>query len=191
MKHRALVLLVLIMLLVAACGGPKAAPTTPPACPEIPAATFQKNADDGIAAGAVIVYERSGGTDCVDDVWSIFPDGRIAGASGSKQASATVTAEEGLCMLKDIETSLLQVVSTSITAPECFTYHITVKSADQVLSVARWTAARIRRQISGRSMPGSRRTFPHFSTGWYYSEGEGKMSQREWFAVSSGSWRLS
>lgn len=138
MKHRTLVLFVLIIFLLAACGGSKAAPTTPPACPEIPAATFQKNADDGIAAGAVIVYERSGGTDCVDDVWSIFPDGRIAGVSGSKQASATVTAEEVSAMLKDIEAlGFFKLVSTKHTAcRECFTYHITVKSADQVLSVA-------------------------------------------------------
>jgi len=138
MKHRALVLLVLITLLLAACGGPKAAPTARPACAEIPAATFQKTADDGIAAGAVIVYERSGGNDCVDDVWSIFPDGRITGVSGSKQASATVTAEEVSAMLKDIAAlGFFKLVSTKHTAcRECFTYHITVKDGDKVLTVA-------------------------------------------------------
>ena len=132
------VVLVVLLLALAACGGPKATPTPTSACAEIPAATFQKNADDGVAAGAVIVYERSGGNDCVDDVWSIYPDGRIAGVSGSKQASATVTAEEVSAMLKDIDAQgFFKLVSTKHTAcRECFTYHITVKDGDRVLTVA-------------------------------------------------------
>ncbi len=138
MRVRALVLFGVIVFLLAACGGSKAAPTARPPCAEIPAATFQKNADDGIAAGAVIVYERSGGNDCVDDVWSIFPDGRIAGVSGSKQASASVTADEVSAMLRDIEAlGFFKLVSTKHTAcRECFTYHITVKGSDRVLTVA-------------------------------------------------------
>jgi hypothetical protein len=138
MKYRAFSLFVLIMLLLAACGGSSATPTARPACPEIPAATFQKNADDGMAAGAVVVYERTGGNDCVDDVWRIYPDGRIEGVSGSKQASATLTAEEVSAMLADIDAQgFFKLPSTKHTAcAECFTYHITVKRADQVKTVA-------------------------------------------------------
>jgi hypothetical protein len=138
MQYRAIIVLALVMLLLAACGGSKATPTAPPACPEIPAATFQKNADDGVAAGAVIVYERSGGNDCVDDVWRIYPDGRIEGTSGSKQATATVTAEEVSAMLKDIDAQgFFKLPSTKHTAcRECFTYHITIKHNDQVKTVA-------------------------------------------------------
>jgi hypothetical protein len=128
----------MLFLVLAACGGPQATPTVQSQCVEIPTATFQKNADDGIEAGAVIVYERSGGNACVDDVWSIYPDGRIVGVSGSKQASATVTAEEVSAMLKDIDAQgFFKLVSTKHTAcRECFTYHITVKSGDQVKTVA-------------------------------------------------------
>lgn len=138
MKHYVFGVVVLAMLVLAACGGQSATPTARPACAEIPAATFQKNADDGIAAGAVIVYERSGGNDCVDDVWTIYPDGRIAGVSGSKQASTTVTAEEVAAMLKDIDAQgFFKLVSTKHTAcRECFTYHITIKDGDRLLTVA-------------------------------------------------------
>lgn len=138
MKYRAFSLFVLIMLSLSACGGQSTAPTALPACPEIPAATFQKNADDGVAAGAVIVYERSGGNDCLDDVWSIYPDGRIVGVSGSKQATASVTAEEVSAMLADIDAQgFFKLPSTKHTAcRECFTYHITVKQGDQVKTVA-------------------------------------------------------
>jgi hypothetical protein len=133
-----LVVPVMLLLVLAACGGAKATPTAPPACAEIPAATFQKNADDGVAAGAMIVYERSGGMDCVDDVWSIYPDGRIVGVSGSKQATGTMTAQEASAMLADIEAlGFFKLPSTKHTAcRECFTYHITVKSGDQVKTVA-------------------------------------------------------
>ena len=69
-RHRSvLVVPVMLLLALAACGGPKATPTASTECAAIPAATFQKNADDGVAAGAMIVYERSGGTNCVDEVW--------------------------------------------------------------------------------------------------------------------------
>jgi hypothetical protein len=138
MKPYVLGVVVLVMLILAACGGQAATPTARPACAEIPAATFQKNADDGVAAGAVIVYERSGGNDCVDDVWSIYPDGRIVGVSGSKQATGTMTAQEASAMLADIQAlGFFKLPSTKHTAcRECFTYHITVKSGDQVKTVA-------------------------------------------------------
>ena len=129
---------VMILLALAACGGPKATPTAPPECAEIPAATFQKNADDGVAAGAVIVYERSGGTNCVDEVWQIYPDGRIIGNNGRAQATGSMTAEEASAMLADIQAlGFFKLPSTKHTAcRECFTYHITVKSGDQVKTVA-------------------------------------------------------
>jgi hypothetical protein len=128
----------MLLLVLVACGGPKATPTPQPECAEIPAATFQKNADDGVAAGAMIVYERSGGTDCVNEVWQIYPDGRIIGNNGRAQATGTVTAGEASAMLADVTAQgFFKLPSTTHTAcRECFTYHITVKSNDQVKTVA-------------------------------------------------------
>jgi hypothetical protein len=129
---------VMLLLALAACGGPKATQTAAPECAEIPAATFQKHADDGVAAGAMLVYERSGGVDCVDEVWQIYPDGRIVGDNGRAQASASKTAAEASTMLADIEAlGFFKLPSTKHTAcRECFTYHITAKSGDQVKTVA-------------------------------------------------------
>jgi predicted small lipoprotein YifL len=138
-RHKSIfVVLVMLLLALAACGGPKATSTVPPACAEIPAATFQKNADDGVAAGAMIVYERSGGTDCVDEVWQIYPDGRIIGNNGRAQATRTITAQEASAMLADVVAQgFFKLPSTKHTAcRECYTYHITVKSNDQVNTVA-------------------------------------------------------
>ncbi len=138
MVLRALGQVVLVPLLLAACAGPAAAPTPRPDCAEIPAATFAKNASAGLAAGAVIVYERSGGSDCVDEVWQIYPDGRIVGANGRTQAKATLAPGEVSTMLADIAgQGLFKLASTKHTAcKECFTYHITAKYNGQTTTVA-------------------------------------------------------
>jgi ribose/xylose/arabinose/galactoside ABC-type transport system permease subunit len=44
--------------------------------------------------GAVIAYERNGGADCIDEVYGIFPDGRIVGDNGTQQVEKQVTPEE-------------------------------------------------------------------------------------------------
>ena len=44
--------------------------------------------------GAVIAYERNGGTVCIDEVYGIFPDGRIVGDNGTQHVEKQVTPGE-------------------------------------------------------------------------------------------------
>ena len=44
-----------------------------------------------IDGGAVIVYERNGGLRCVDELYAIYPDGRITADNGEQQLTKQVT----------------------------------------------------------------------------------------------------
>jgi hypothetical protein len=44
--------------------------------------------------GAVITYERNGGRNCIDELYAVYPDGRIIGDNGVKQIEKRVTPEE-------------------------------------------------------------------------------------------------
>ena len=41
--------------------------------------------------GAVIVYERNGGANCIDELYGIYPDGRIVGDNGVQKIEKQVT----------------------------------------------------------------------------------------------------
>ncbi len=47
-----------------------------------------------VQAGAVVVYQRTAGPDCVDELYVIYPDGRITGSTGDVQVEKQVTPEE-------------------------------------------------------------------------------------------------
>lgn len=44
--------------------------------------------------GAVIAFERNGGADCIDELFAIYPDGRIVGDNGTDQIEKKVDPEE-------------------------------------------------------------------------------------------------
>jgi hypothetical protein len=125
-------LFILVSLLLAACASSAPAPTAQPAC--TPAAARPNAAQEGVAAGAAIVYERTGEGACVDEVWNIYPDGRIVGDKATK----TVTAAEISTLLTDIDgMGFFKLPTTKHTAcRECFTYIITVNYNGQVKTVS-------------------------------------------------------
>jgi simple sugar transport system permease protein len=45
-------------------------------------------------SGAVIAYERNGGTNCIDELYGVFPDGRIVGDNGTQQIEKQVTSQD-------------------------------------------------------------------------------------------------
>jgi hypothetical protein len=47
-----------------------------------------------IESGAVIAYERNGGANCIDELFGIYPDGRIVGDNGAQQIEKQVTPEQ-------------------------------------------------------------------------------------------------
>jgi hypothetical protein len=94
-------------------------------------------AEEGVADGAVVVYERIGGTECIDEVWNIYPDGRIVGENGRTKVEDEISAEEVSALLAFIdEEGFFDLWNTEHTAcRNCFTYYITVSSNDQVLTI--------------------------------------------------------
>ncbi len=45
-------------------------------------------------AGAVIAYERNGGLNCVDELYAIYPDGRVTGDNGTQKIEKQVTSAD-------------------------------------------------------------------------------------------------
>jgi len=54
------------------------------------------------ADGAVVVYERNGGPKCIDELYAIYPDGRIVGDDGAGTTEKQVTPEEVNTLLSGI-----------------------------------------------------------------------------------------
>jgi hypothetical protein len=54
----------------------------------------QDQAASLIKDGAVIVFERNGGRNCVDELYGVYPDGRIVGDNGVQQVEKRVTPED-------------------------------------------------------------------------------------------------
>jgi ribose/xylose/arabinose/galactoside ABC-type transport system permease subunit len=58
--------------------------------------------EDLVSDGAVIVYERNGGPDCIDELYAVYPDGRITGDN-------TVTTIEKQVTPVDVEQLLTRI----------------------------------------------------------------------------------
>jgi len=71
---------------------PAATSTEATGCEQIPFRTDE--ASELIAEGAVIAYHRLAGPDCVDEMYAIYPDGKVVGDNGENQLEAQVTSSE-------------------------------------------------------------------------------------------------
>jgi ribose/xylose/arabinose/galactoside ABC-type transport system permease subunit len=80
--------------------------------------------------GAVVVYERNGGPHCIDEVYAIYPDGRIVGDDGTntieKQVS-TADVENLLAGIHDYDWFTDEMYDTWHTpCGQCYGYYLTV-----------------------------------------------------------------
>jgi ribose/xylose/arabinose/galactoside ABC-type transport system permease subunit len=89
--------------------------------------------------GAVIVYERNGGSHCVDELYAIYPDGRVTGDDGNGTIEKQLSAEQVTELLTEIDGLgwfTANMYSTSHTpCGQCFTYFTTVSYNAQVKTV--------------------------------------------------------
>jgi hypothetical protein len=74
---------------------------TPAASPQVEDSTQcvvtpfrEAEATELVQGGAVIVYHRTAGPDCVDELFAIYPDGRITGTNGVNDVEVTVSPAE-------------------------------------------------------------------------------------------------
>ncbi|MBN1145761.1 MAG: sugar ABC transporter permease YjfF [Anaerolineales bacterium] len=87
-------------------------------------------------AGAVITYERNGGPRCIDELYAIYPDGRIVGNDGVNEIEKQITLEELDKLLAGISARgwfTDEMYDTWHTpCGQCFEYHITISYQGQV-----------------------------------------------------------
>jgi hypothetical protein len=88
-----------------------------------------------VGDGAVIVLERNGGSACIDELFAVYPDGRIAGDDGTRTAEGQVTPATVTQLVANLEALgwfTDRLYSTSHTpCRECFTYFTSVTSGDR------------------------------------------------------------
>jgi ribose/xylose/arabinose/galactoside ABC-type transport system permease subunit len=105
-------------------GGGTAGPTGAAGC--VLKAPRQDQAATLAQGGAAIVYERNGGAACVDELYAIYPDGRITADNGAQTVDKQATAEDVTALLTSIETLgwfTDDMYSTSHTpCGQCYTY---------------------------------------------------------------------
>jgi simple sugar transport system permease protein len=90
--------IVLVVLVISGAQSPAdglATDTPPPteiACQSQP--MRPEEAASLLQAGAILAYERNGGPDCIDELYVIYPDGRIVGDNGSQTIEKQMTPAE-------------------------------------------------------------------------------------------------
>jgi galactofuranose transport system permease protein len=63
----------------------------------------QDAAADLVKGGAVLVYERNGGSTCVDELYAMYPDGRITADNLTQKVERKATPDEVAKLLADID----------------------------------------------------------------------------------------
>ena len=90
-------------------------------------------------AGAVIAYERNGGGSCIDELYGIYPDGRITGDNGAQKVNGQMTLAEVdklLASISDLGWFTDNMYTTSHTpCGQCFTYFTSVTYKGQSKTV--------------------------------------------------------
>jgi len=95
----------------------------------------QDQAEDLLRGGAIIAYERNGGSNCIDELYGIYPDGRIVGDNGTEKIDKQVTSTDVDKLLSDIANKgwfTEEMYSTSHTpCGQCFTYYLSISYQGQ------------------------------------------------------------
>jgi len=81
---------------------------------------------DLVKGGAVLVYERNGGTKCIDELYAIYPDGRVTGDNGTQKIGAQFNAadvDKLLSQISDMGWFTDNMYSTHhVPCGACYTY---------------------------------------------------------------------
>jgi simple sugar transport system permease protein len=79
-----------------------------------------------VQGGAVLVYERNGGTKCIDELYAIYPDGRVTGDNGTQKVEAQFTSadvDKLLSQISDMGWFTDNMYSTHhVPCGACYTY---------------------------------------------------------------------
>ena len=89
--------------------------------------------------GAVIVYHRTAGPQCVDELFAIYPDGRITGSDGVKKVEKQIAPEEVeqllIAISVDHQWFTNEIYSTYLNpCRQCFAHYIDISYNGQAKS---------------------------------------------------------
>lgn len=84
-----------------------------------------------ISGGAVVVYERNGGPQCIEELYGIYPDGRIVGDDGVQTIDKVIPADDVSRLLGAIADRgwFTDTMYDTWHTPcgQCYAYHLTVR----------------------------------------------------------------
>jgi len=137
----AVVLAILAFTIIPQLSGDGSAANTP--TPKTASCELKPFRQDQAAAlvqdGAVIAYERNGGPKCIDEIYAIYPDGRIVGDDGTDKIDKQVTPEEVdrlLVGIRDYGWFTDEMYNTWHTpCGQCYGYYLTVSYNGQEKTV--------------------------------------------------------
>jgi ribose/xylose/arabinose/galactoside ABC-type transport system permease subunit len=92
-----------------------------------------------IKDGAVITYERNGGANCIDELYGVYPDGRIVADNGAQKIERQITPDEVeklLLFINNLGWFTDNMYSTShLPCKVCYTYFTSVAYKGQEKTV--------------------------------------------------------
>jgi galactofuranose transport system permease protein len=99
----------------------------------------QDQAASFVKDGAVVTYERNGGPNCIDELYAIYPDGRIVGDDGVKKVEKQVPQADVdalLAGINDCRWFTDEMYNTWHTpCGQCYGYYVTVSHNGQEKTV--------------------------------------------------------
>jgi len=99
----------------------------------------QDQAASLMKAGAVLAYERNGGPTCLDELYGVYPDGRIVADDGAKKIEKQVTpadVEKLLAGINSLGWFTDEMYDTWHTrCGQCYGYYLTVSYQGQAKTV--------------------------------------------------------
>jgi len=99
----------------------------------------QDQAEIAVETGAVVTYERNGGPDCIDELYFIYPDGRIVGDDGTSKIEKQMTPADVdtlLAGINDLGWFTDEMYNTWHTpCGQCYGYYLTVSYDDHIKTV--------------------------------------------------------
>jgi hypothetical protein len=89
--------------------------------------------------GAVLVYERNGGAECIDELYAIYPDGRIVGDNTTAIIEKQITpveVEQLLSDIRDLGWFTNEFFNTWHTpCGQCYGYYLTISHLGEVKTI--------------------------------------------------------
>ncbi len=131
---------IVFSLIRGAAGDRTAATTSTPGSAGCEIKPFrQDQAEIAVETGAVVAYERNGGPSCIDELYFIYPDGRIVGDDGVNKIEKQVTPADVDTLLAGINRLgwfTAEMYNTWHTpCGQCYGYYVTVSYDDQIKTV--------------------------------------------------------